>query len=171
MDFRLEDALPVLRRTPATLDALLRDLGPAWTGADEGDGTWRPADVVGHLIDAERTNWRPRRHAILHGDGTFPPFDRFAHLTANLGRPLPELLDEFAAARRDSVRALDDLHLSPTDLQRTGQHPEFGAVTAAQLLATWVAHDLDHVVQIARTLAGQYREAVGPWRAYLRVLR
>ena len=39
-----------------------------------------------------------------------------------------------------------------------------------QLLAAWVAHDLGHVAQAARAMAKQYREAVGPWRAYLPIL-
>ncbi|GHF40591.1 hypothetical protein GCM10017781_16550 [Deinococcus metalli] len=167
----MEDAVPVLRRTPGTLDALLRGLGPTWTQADEGPGTWTPPEVVAHLSHADRTNWLPRLHTILHGDGTFPPFDRFAHLAASGGRTPDDLLDEFAAVRRECVTRLETLRLTAADLRRTGHHPEFGKVTAGQLLATWVAHDLDHVVQIARTLAGVQRNAVGPWQAYLRVLR
>jgi hypothetical protein len=167
----VEDAVPVLRRTPGTLDALLRGLRPMWTRADEGPGTWTPADVVTHLSHADRTNWLPRLNAILHGDGVFPPFDRAAHLTASGGQSMDDLLDEFAAVRRRCVADLEALHLTAAELRRTGRHPEFGEVTAGQLLATWVAHDLDHVVQIARTLAGVQRDAVGPWRAYLRVLR
>ncbi|MFC3832227.1 MULTISPECIES: DinB family protein [Deinococcus] len=168
---QLPDLLEVLRRTPGTLDALLRDLGDDWTRLDEGEGTWNPREVVAHLLHAEQTNWWPRLHAILHGDGVFPPFDRHAHLSTHRDTPLNDLLDAFAVERARSLRTLEDHPLSTSTLERTGQHPEFGTVTAAQLLATWAAHDLDHLAQITRTLAGGLQDDVGPWQAYLRVLR
>jgi hypothetical protein len=62
------------------------------------------------------------------------------------------------------------MHLTGTDLDRRGRHPELGVVTLRQLLATWVAHDLDHIAQISRVLARQYSDEVGPWRAYLRII-
>ncbi|PNY80700.1 DinB family protein [Deinococcus koreensis] len=164
------EALPVLSRTPGTLDALLRGLGSGWTERREGPGTWSPREVVGHLLDAERVNWLPRLRAILHGDGVFPPFDRSAHLETYREWTLDDLLDAFAAERTRSLDELAGFRLSPADLERQGTHPEFGTVTAGQLLATWAVHDLDHLVQITRTMAGGSREAVGPWRAYLRVL-
>ena len=73
--------------------------------------------------------------------------------------------------RAANLKALDDLELTGESLTRTGMHPDLGPVTMAQLLATWVAHDLSHIVQISRTLAAQYRDAVGPWRKFLRVLQ
>jgi hypothetical protein len=41
-------------------------------------------------------------------------------------------------------------------------HPELGLVRARQLLATWTAHDLAHVLQISRVLAKQLQDDVGP---------
>jgi len=170
--FVLEEAVAILARTPAALDVLLRDLPRAWMDANEGGRTWSPFDVVGHLIHGERTDWMPRARMIL-ADGdtrTFEPFDRFAQFASSSGRTLASVLDEFAALRRDNLRELAALGLTESDLDRRGRHPEFGAVTLRQLLATWVAHDLDHVVQIARVLGRQYTDEVGPWRAYLRVI-
>src|SRR5262245_28066322 len=170
--FALEEAVAILARTPGTLDAMLRGLGDGWIAANEGENTWSPFDVVGHLIHGERTDWVPRVKIILeHGElRPFHPFDRFAQFAASEGRTLDSLLDEFAIVRRDNLRELADLRLTDADLDRRGRHPAFGVVTLRQLLATWVAHDLDHVVQISRVLARQYSNEVGPWTAYLRII-
>jgi DinB family protein len=172
MEFRFDDGLPVLRRTPGVLRALLRDLPAAWTDAAEGPGTWSPFDVVGHLIHGERTDWVPRvEHMLAHGDTVpFPAFDREAMFSASRGLSLDELLDTFERLRTDSLTRLSELGLTEADLARRGRHPEFGVVTMRQHLATWVAHDLGHVSQVVRVMARQYSEAVGPWRAYLSIL-
>jgi len=170
--FVTEEAMAILARTPATLDALLRGLPDGWIAAHEGGETWSPFDVIGHLIHGERTDWVPRARLILeHGEArAFDTFDRFAQFAASERRTLPSLLDEFAALRQASLRDLAALRLTASDLDRRGRHPQLGLVTLRQLLATWVAHDLDHVVQISRVLARQYAEEVGPWRAYLRII-
>jgi hypothetical protein len=170
--FALEEAVAILARTPGTLDAMLRGLGDGWIAANEGENTWSPLDVVGHLIHGERTDWMPRARIILeHGESrAFDKFDRFAQFAASEGPTLDRLLDEFAELRQDNLRALAGMGLTGTDLDRRGQHPELGVVTLRQLLATWVAHDLDHVVQISRVLARQYSNEVGPWTAYLRII-
>jgi hypothetical protein len=170
--FSVGEAVELLARTPATLDALLRGLPDPWTAANEGDTTWSPFDVVGHLIHGERTDWIPRARIIL-ADGEARPFDKFdrlAQFAVSKNRSLPALLDEFAGLRRQNLEELKALQLSENDLERRGTHPELGVVTLRQLLATWVAHDLDHIVQISRVLARQYSDEVGPWRAYLRII-
>lgn len=173
MDFRYDDALPVLQRTPNVLRSLLFGLPDAWLQANEGDGTWTPFDVVGHLIHAERADWIPRvEHLLQHGGAVpFPPFDREAMFEASRGRSLGELLDAFERLRAESLDRLTALRLGAGDLARTGRHPEFGVVTLGQHLATWVAHDLTHISQVVRVMAHQYSAAVGPWRAYLSILR
>jgi DinB family protein len=170
--FVVEEGVAILARTPAALDALLRGLPEPWIAAHEGGETWSPFDVVGHLIHGERTDWMPRARMILENGETrpFETFDRFAQFKASEGRTLASLLDEFAALRAESLRGLAALGLTEEDMERRGRHPAFGVVTLRQLLATWVAHDLDHVVQIARALARQYADAVGPWSAYLRII-
>ena len=170
--FVIEEATAILARTPATLDALLRGLPDGWIAAHEGGETWSSFDVIGHLIHGERTDWMPRARMILEqGESRpFEKFDRFAQFTASAGRTLASLLDEFATLRQDNLRELAALRLTDAALDRRGRHPELGGVTLRQLLATWTAHDLDHVVQIARVLARQYSDEVGPWRAYLRII-
>ena len=170
--FAMDEAVAVLARTPATLDSLLRGLPGSWIAANEGDNTWSPFDVVGHLIHGERTDWVPRARIIMeHGNSRpFEKFDRFAQFADSEGRTRESLLDEFAALRQTSLRELAAMNITAADLDRRGRHPELGGVTLGQLLSTWVAHDLDHVVQISRVLARQYSDEVGPWRAYLRII-
>lgn len=173
MGFRLDDSIALLERTPAALNALLRGLPETWTHRNEGDGTWTAFDVIGHLIHGEKTDWMPRTRLILQSgeDTPFEPFDRFAQARASEGKSLEELLDEFARLRTQSLDELRALNLQPEDLARPGRHPALGAVTLAQLLATWAAHDLSHLHQLARLMAHQHRDDVGPWSAYLGVLQ
>ena len=172
MDLVLPAAIAVLERTPHTLRAMLAGLPPAWTDATEGPETWSPYVIVGHLIHGERNDWIPRAQLIL-AQGPhrrFTPLDRFAQFRESQGKSLAELLDEFARLRAESLATLAGWRLTDAQLALEGEHPEFGPVTLRQLLATWVAHDLGHVAQTARVMAKQYREAVGPWRAYLPVM-
>jgi hypothetical protein len=173
VQFRLVEAVPVLARTPGVLREWLIDLPERWTSATEGPDTWSPFDVVGHLIHGERADWIPRtEHILRHGDKVpFETFDREAMFEASRGRSLTELLDTFEALRRDSLARLAALRLTEADLSRRGRHPQLGSVTLGQHLATWVAHDMSHLAQVVRTMARQYTEAVGPWVAYLSVLK
>jgi hypothetical protein len=171
-NFRLNDALAVLERTPATLSMLLKDLPDTWIAATEGDGTWSPYDVIGHLIHGEGIDWIPRARHILAGETrAFQTFDRTAQFQESQGKTLAELLTTFARLRQESVSALTEMNLTEADFARKGLHPELGEVTLGQLLATWVVHDLDHVSQIARTMAKVYKETTGPWIEYLSILR
>jgi hypothetical protein len=172
MEFDLDEAVALLSRTPVVLKAWLTDLPPEWTQSNEGPETWSPYDVVGHLIHGERADWIPRARIILaEGEARpFDPFDRLAQFTESQGKTLEELLAEFAALREQNLGALRGLKIGATELERTGQHPALGRVKLKELLATWVAHDLDHLAQISRTMAKQYAREVGPWRAYLSIL-
>jgi DinB superfamily len=168
----LGDVVAVLARTPASLTALLEGLPATWVRATEGDQTWSPYDVVGHLIHGERTDWMVRVRHILAGEArSFDSFDRKAQFRLSQGATLTDLLATFARLRKHNVDELVSMKLTNADLNRTGEHPELGEVTLGQLLATWVVHDLDHVVQIARTMAKVYAEDVGPWSAYLSILQ
>jgi DinB family protein len=169
----LPDTISLLTRTPAALDALLRDLPETWTRRNEGENTWTAFDVIGHLIHGERTDWMPRAKMILEfGESrVFEPFDRWAQARESEGKSLPQLLDEFARLRGENLKQLRAMTLRPEDLERRGRHPALGTVTLSQLLATWAVHDLTHLHQLSRIMAHQYRETVGPWSAFLGVLQ
>ena len=172
MDFQLPRALEILARTPAAFRALLGGLPDAWTAPNEGPDTFSAFDNLGHLVHGERTDWIPRARIILEHGTTraFEPYDRFAQVHESRGKTTAMLLDELAELREANLATLRGWKLGERELALEGQHPSFGRVTLAQLLATWVAHDLGHLAQTSRVLAKQYREAVGPWRAYLPVL-
>lgn len=173
MEQNLENTIALLGRTPAVLDALLRNLPDAWTRCNEGENTFDAFDVVGHLIHGEHADWMPRARRILQ-DGesrAFDIFDRTGHKKEVEGKTLGQLLDEFARLREANLRQLRALNLGPQELSKRGKHPSLGTVTLSQLLGTWAAHDLTHLHQISRVMAHQYREAVGPWSKYLGVMQ
>lgn len=172
MDYQYEQAVEVLRRTPATLAALLRGLPDAWTRSGEGPGTWSAYDIVGHLLHGDETEWIARARVILeHGETRpFDAFDRTAMFENYQGFSLDQLLDAFARVRAENLAALDALGVTVERLSLTGRHPSLGPVTLSQLLATWVVHDLNHMGQVVEVMARQYAGAVGPWSAYLAIL-
>lgn len=173
MEQGLQQTISLLTRTPVALNALLHDLPEEWTLRNEGENTWSAFDVVGHLVHGERTDWMPRVRMVLQSgeSQTFEPFDRWGQARESQGKSLEQLLDEFARLRSENLGALRGLNLRPEDLERRGRHPSLGVVTLSQLLATWATHDLTHLHQISRVMALQYRDAVGPWIAYLGVLQ
>jgi len=169
----LAHTIALLERTPAALDGLLRGLPDEWIFTNEGGDTWNSFGVVGHLIFGEQTDWMPRVKMILQFAGTraFEPFDRAGHVRQSEGKSLDQLLDEFARLRAANLAELRALNLGPKELALPGRHPGLGSVTLAQLLAAWVGHDLTHLHQVSRILAHQYREAAGPWSAYMGVMQ
>lgn len=170
MQFSLNESITVLERTPTVMRALLEGLSDNWTMQNEGPETWSPFDVIGHLIHGEKTDWIPRTKIILYEeDKHFVPFDRFAQFREST-KSLKNLLDEFNELRTDNLEELRAMNLTGVDLLKTGIHPEFGEVTLKELLAAWVTHDLGHIVQVSRVMAKQYKEEVGPWPKYLKVL-
>ncbi|HZR55502.1 MAG TPA: DinB family protein [Terriglobales bacterium] len=173
MEHSLPQTISLLARTPATLNALLRDLPETWTLRNEGENTWSAFDIIGHLIHGERTDWMPRAKMILQSGESkaFEPFDRLAQTQESRGKSLEQLLDEFSRLRSENLGELRALNLRQQDLDRHGRHPALGVVTLSQLLATWAVHDLTHLHQISRVMAYQYHDAVGPWGAYLGVLQ
>ena len=172
MDFDLKLSMDILARTPATLQALLAGIAEPWVRGTEGPETFSPFDVVGHLIDGEETDWMPRARIILGRgvDPRFEPYDRFRHRQRNAGRSLASLLAELGQLRAANVELLRSWQLTQADLDLPGTHPSLGRVTLRQLLAAWVVHDLEHIAQVARVMAKQYRAEVGPWLPFLPVL-
>ncbi len=173
MKFNLEQAIEIIERTPIVLETLLKGLSAEWIENNEGGDTWSPYDVIGHLIHGEKTDWSQRMEIILSegSNKTFASFNRFAQFEESKGKTITQLLDEFKTARQNNLMFLKSKNLTENDLNKTGIHPVFGEVTLEQLLATWVAHDLNHLSQISRVMAKQYQKEVGPWIEYLRILK
>lgn len=172
MHIKVNEAINFLARTPIVLNQLLNGLPESWINATEGPETWSPYDVIGHLIHGDKTDWIPRLQICLANDGIkkFEPFDRFAQFENSKGKTLQQLLIEFEKIRKTNLSVLQSLNLTEDDYTKTAIHPAFGEITLAQLLATWVVHDLDHIYQVSRILSMQYKDEVGPWKAYLRIV-
>jgi hypothetical protein len=172
MEFSVTKSIEILERTPETLRHLLDTISRDWTSTNEGEQTWSAYDVIGHLIHGDKTDWLTRTELILSNkvDKEFKPFDRFAQFENNKGKSLTQLLTEFKEIRIANIEKLRKLNISASDLNKTGIHPTFGKVTLSQLLSTWVVHDLDHISQISRVMAKQYKNEVGPWIEFLKIL-
>ncbi len=173
MKFDLDKSIEILYNTPGTLRQLLQGLHPHWLLNNEGPDTFSPFDVMGHLLHGEKTDWVVRIKLILEHGNTraFEMFDRFAMYEESKGKNINQLLDEFEALRKQNLVWLQSLSLTSLDFDKTGLHPVLGEVTLANLLATWVVHDLTHVAQICRVMAKQYKEAIGPWEEFFRILQ
>ncbi len=173
MNFSLSKSLEILENTPEVISHLLEGLSEEWTHTNEGDETWSAYDVIGHLIHADYTDWMVRINIIMSDevDKTFPPFDRFAHFENSKGKSLQQLLEEFKSVRLEKLKEFKKINFTKDDLNKTGIHTAFGEITLAQLIATWAVHDLNHISQITRIMAFQYKKNVGPWNEYLRILK
>ncbi len=172
MKYSFEGAAEILERTPAVLNTLLRNIDNGWVMSNEGPDTFSPYDVVGHLIHGEKTDWVPRAKIILEFGVSkpFTPWDRFAQYEASKGKTLQQLLDEFEAVRKENMAWFRSTNISEADLEKKGIHPVLGAITLRNLLSTWVVHDLTHIAQVTRVMAKQYKEEMGPWPEFFRIL-
>lgn len=166
MSFCLNESIEILSRTPAVLATLLGGLPEDWSHCREGEGTFSPHEVLGHLIFGEQTDWIPRTRIILESGESrpFDPFDRRGHEALTTTRSTAELLRDFTALRSASLQALRTLQLDERALDARGMQPSLGSVTLRELLASWVVHDFNHIAQIVRVMAKRYRDDVGPWR-------
>ena len=173
MNFSIEKSISILERTPAVMHELLFDLPEEWIMFNEGDETWSPYDIVGHLIHGESSDWIKRLEIILSDftDKKFTPFDRFAQFNESKGKKMNTLLNEFKILRKKNIEILKSKNITDIDFEREGVHPVFGIVTLRNLIATWAVHDLNHLAQINRVMAHQYKSEVGPWKEYLRILK
>ncbi len=173
MKFSIHQSIEILERTPIVLQNLLQGLSAEWTSNNQGGETWSAYDVIGHLIHGDKTDWLTRAELILsdNAEKQFQPFDRFAQFENSKGKTLKQLLSDFAEVRNANIKRLKSLNITERDLKKTGVHPTFGEVTLSQLLSTWIVHDLDHISQIARVLAKQYKNEVGRWIEFLKILK
>ncbi|MGB1206834.1 MAG: DinB family protein [Chitinophagales bacterium] len=173
MKFEIEKSIEILTKTPSILETMLNGLSEEWLRNNEGENTWSPYDIVGHLIHGEKTDWIPRAKIMLSNseNKTFEPFDRFAQMNVTKEGTIAELLGEFKAMRAKNINELNSLQIEVADLAKKGIHPELGNVNLKQLLSTWVVHDLGHISQISRVMAKQYKAEVGPWKEYLGILK
>ena len=172
MKYKLKESREILERTPYVLQAFLKNISSDWSKQNEGGESWSPYEILGHLIHGERTDWIPRCQIILDFGTSHPftPCDRNAQKNESKGKSLSQLIDEFKKLRKENLAKLDAMELTEEDLEKKGMHPELGEVNLSELLASWTVHDLSHIAQIARVMAKQYRNEIGPWKEYLTIV-
>jgi hypothetical protein len=165
----LSASIALLEHVPESIARLVAPLPDSFLHLNEGPGTWTSLQVLQHLIWGEVDDWIPRVRIILeHQDRVaFTPFDREGGHTRYAGWPVAKLVAEFQRLRAENLAILRGLNLTDDELRLPGRHPSLGRVTLSQLIASWVAHDLTHLYQITRTLAGAYEAEVGPWREFM----
>jgi hypothetical protein len=172
MTFDLGEARDALRRTPSVLHDLVAGQPEAWLAAKPADGEWSAHQVICHLAYVEETDWMIRARMIMQegANRPFPPVDHGDQTDRYAGLGTDAVADRFGMLRETNLAALDELRLTHEDLSREGLHPTLGRVTMAQLLATWVVHDHNHVAQLHGALSSHYVKDVGPWRSFLGIL-
>ena len=170
--YSVKTALQLLERTPDILSSVLNGLPDDWVMRNEGPGTWSPLEVVGHLIFCEKNNFFGRIQTILSDTDQkrLSPFDMSSQFEWIKDKNMSTLLTEFTDLRDQNIASLRANPLSEADLHKTGLHPKMGTVTLQNVLSTWVTHDLSHTAQILRIMAKQYKEDVGSFIEFLRIL-
>jgi DinB superfamily len=144
--------LDVLRRELAqgaeTIQGLVVGVSSAEARARPAPEAWSILEVVAHLLDEEREDFRPRLDLVLHRPlETWAPIDPAAWVTARgyNDRDLAATLSAFLTERERSLAWLAGL--SAPDWSREYQ-ASFGPITAGDLAASWAAHDLLHTRQL-----------------------
>lgn len=172
MNVEVRGAAEMLRRTPRVLAAMLEGVEAVWVREPYGAGTWSAHEVAAHLVYGEQTDWIARLRIIVDAgeQRAFEAFDRGGHAGLAAAHSTGELVRKFAELRERNVAELERTIRSSADLALRGRHPALGTVTAGNLIATWVVHDLNHLSQIHKAMAWQLRNEVGPWEAYLSIL-
>ncbi len=140
-------------------------------GAQENEALRKPApdkwsllDVLNHLADEERVDFRQRLDLTLHHpDKDWPGIDPEAAVKAPhyTERSLSAALADFLAERKHSIQWLRLLE-SP-DWSQEHHHPRFGSMAAGTLLVSWLAHDYLHIRQITRLRYEALGENASPY--------
>ncbi|HEU5087290.1 MAG TPA: DinB family protein [Roseiflexaceae bacterium] len=130
-------------------------IGSLVAGVDAERARWRPApgswsmvEVLNHLLDEEREDFRTRIDLTLHHpEREWPPIDPQAWVVERdyQSRDLAESIARFEAERQHSLSWLRGL---TADWNVARRHPAGFELRAGDLLASWVAHDLLHLRQL-----------------------
>lgn len=125
-------------------------------GVGETQARWRPAlekwsilEVVNHLYDEEREDFR-RRVELTLADPQQPwPAIAPAQWVTERGYQQRELGESLARFLKERERSIDWLRgLAAPNWPATHHHPKLGPMSAEQLLANWLAHDFHHIRQL-----------------------
>jgi len=149
-----KDPVEVQRQTPALLAELTDGVAESRLYERPEPGKWSVAELVAHLADAEiGCSWRYRQ-MIEHSGSPLSPYDQelWNTLGSYSSRRLSESLPLFRLLRENNLRMLD--RLTSEQWERYGMHAERGRMSVRELAQQIAGHDLNHVEQIRKILAG-----------------
>lgn len=110
---------------------------------------WCLLEIVCHLYDEEREDFRTRiRHTLQSPNTLPPPIDPIGWVTGRnyMEQDYGQMVEKFLNERTASVNWLNSL--SEPNWRSSCRHPELGTLSAEHFLANWLAHDLLHFRQI-----------------------
>ena len=160
--------LDVVRRELAqgaeTITSLVAGVSAEEARVRPAPEAWSLLEVVCHLHDEEREDFRPRLDLVLHRpEETWARIDPAAWVAERQynTRDLAPMLQAFLAERERSLAWLGSL--SAPDWSREHRAP-FGPITAGDLLASWAAHDLLHTRQLLELRRARLLAHTAPYR-------
>jgi uncharacterized damage-inducible protein DinB len=145
----LDLAIEALAAQELVIAALAADIDPEQARVRPAEGAWSVVEVLAHLLDEEREDFRLRLDLTLHQPETeWPPIDPEGWVTARdyQSRDPLATLAEWRSERQRSLAWLRGL--AAPDLTVARRHPAGFELRAGDLLASWVAHDLLHLRQL-----------------------
>ncbi len=160
----MNDYAARLARGAETIAALARGLSAEQARWRPAPGEWSALEIVNHLYDEEREDFRVRLRLTLEDPSQdWPPIDPegWAVQRAYNERDLDESLAAFLGEREASLAWLRSLQAPNWDQAR--RHPAGFTLRAGDLLAAWVAHDLLHIRQLAATHWAYVAQAAAPY--------
>lgn len=113
--------------------------------------SWSLLEVLNHLSDEDAMDFRMRLDLTLHQPGVeWPQIDPPSWVTERRYNMLDtqDSLARYLQEREHSIAWLK--HLQDPQWSNTYEHPKVGAITAGDLLTSWIAHDLLHIRQMTR---------------------
>lgn len=131
------------------IQALTRSISAETARWKPDPDSWSILEVVNHLLDEEREDFRVKVDILLHRPtDPWPPIDPQGWVTSRHynTRDLAESVAAFSAERRQSLAWLEAL--DSAEWNASGPAPWGGTIRAGDMLAAWVAHDLLHMRQL-----------------------
>jgi hypothetical protein len=137
-----------LARSVDIIRTLVADMTLEEARARPGPESWSALEVMCHLCDEEREDFRQRLDLILHQpDAPFPPIDPQGWVKARRynERDLAEMVEKWTAERVQSLAWLKGLSAPDWETEHVDQ---YGSIKAGEMLSCWVAHDNLHTRQL-----------------------
>ena len=152
-----------LKDNPARIRSLVRNISEEQARYKPAPDSWSILEVINHLYDEERLDFRVRLDIILHHpEQDWPPIDPVGLVTERKynQRDLNESLENFLRERAASLSWLDSLGEVDWD---TAYTRDGRTMRAGDMFASWVTHDHHHLRQLVELHRALTEQAVQPY--------